>query len=182
MTAYILFHPFKHHLGYIKAWLYNNAGDISDQNIITIKTLGSSQLDMYCGSLGVNDILQQVSGYLQTSGISDIEAYRQWINDGFKLCQLSDTSCFTLRYLNNEKPIHIHPARHAPHTIRIKANALKSIACYMLTNGCNNSNININTLNSLRHTYLQLPPVAPSSTIAELEKVFRLLCGRENVD
>ena len=127
MVNSILFHHFKHHLGYIKTWMSDNTGNSSPETITTIKTLGGSQLDMYCGHLSVDCILEEVSVYLHGEGINDIIEYNQWIDNDFKLCTLSDSSCFTLRFINHEKFVHIHPARHAPHTLRIKANALRAL-------------------------------------------------------
>jgi hypothetical protein len=173
MTGYILFHQFKHHRQYIKTWMGHNSGNLSTQNIQTIKTLGSSQLDMYCGNLGVDDILTEVSNYLVLQGIQTITQYRQWINDGFKLCTLSDSAVFTLRFIANEQPIHLHPARHVPHTMRVKANALKTVICYMLAHDDNN--LSIEALNVLRLQYLQLPPLSATADIREMEKVFELL-------
>ena len=173
LTGYILFHQFKHHLPYIKTWLGDNRGNLTNKNIQTIKTLGSSQLDMYCGGLNVEDILLEVSNYLTAQGIQTTTRYRQWVNDGFKLCTLPDSSVFTLRFIDNEKPVHLHPARHVPHTMRIKANALKTVVCYMLAHDDNK--LSIEALNVLRLQYLQLPPLAASADIKEMEKVFELL-------
>lgn len=174
MTGYILFHQFKHHLQYIKQWIEKYSGNLSHGNILTIKTLGSSQLDMYCGSLSVEEILGEISKHLHAEAITNLQEYKQWVGDGFKLCQLSDGSCFTLRFIEGEKPVHIHPARHVPHSIRIKVNAIKTIVCYMLVHG-KNHHLNIAALNELRKLYLQLPPVAATAGIEEMEKVLRLL-------
>ena len=174
LEGYILYHRFKHHLPYIKHWLKANSGNLSHDNILTIKTLGASQLDMYCGNLGVEDVLQQVAAYLHGAGIHTTAGYKQWVGDGFKLYKLSDDSVFTLRFINNDKPIHLHPARYAPHTVRIKANALKTVICFMLMREDANS-LSITTLNNVRQQYLQLPPISVTAGIEELEKVYKLL-------
>jgi hypothetical protein len=174
MTANILFHQFKHHLPHIKAWVERNIGKTSHEAIQTIKTLGSSQFDMYCGSLSVDEILQQVGCYLIQLGITENEQYGQWVGNGYKLCTLTDGSVFTLRYIVHAKPVHIHPARHAPYTIRIKANALKSVICYMLAEGAAGS-LSIHKLNALRMQYLGLPPVSETGGITEMERLAKLL-------
>jgi hypothetical protein len=175
MTEYILFHQFKHHLNYIKAWIDKNKGGINEEIMNTIKTLGSSQLDMYCGSLGVEEILQQISVYLQLGeGITTVELYKRWVGAGYKPCLLSDGSSFTLRYINHTKPIHIHPARHVLHTMRIKANSLKTAVCYLLVY---DDSINVTYLNAIRKEYLGLPPIALKLGIEELERVLSMLCS-----
>jgi len=149
-------------------------GNFSHDTILTIETLGSSQLDMYCGSLGVENVLQQAAAYLSAAGIHNTAFYKQWVGEGFKLCTLNDGSVFTLRFIDNEKPIHLHPARHVPNTMRIKANALKSVVCYMLGN-INSSKLDVVALNTLRKQYLQLSPLSATTGKEEIEKVYSLL-------
>jgi hypothetical protein len=173
MTDYILFHHFKHHLNFIKDWVDKNQGILNDETIATIKTLGSSQLDMYCGSLSIGEILQQVSDHLQQESITNVELYKQWVGD-YKTCFLSDSSSFTLRYINHSKPIHIHPARHVPHSMRVKANSLKSVVCYLIVSGDGNG-LNVTMLNAIRKEYLGLSPIAQKLGIDELERVWRTL-------
>jgi len=177
MLNHILFHRFKHHLGFIKAWMDINKGNLSIETVQTIKTLGSSQLDMYCGNLTVDEILQQVSSFLLQQGITENGQYRQWVGSGYKLCTLADGSVFTLRHIDHIKPVHIHPARHVPYTMRIKANALKSVVCYRLVFG-SDEKLNIANLNRVRKEYLGLSPVLEGTALHELEKVANLLAIR----
>ena len=174
MINYILFHQFKHHLLYVKAWMKDNVGNLSPESIHTIKTLGSSQLDMYFGVLTVDEILIQVSNYLLEAGVNNKEQYFEWIGNSFRLCTLSDGSLFTLRFIDHARFVHIHPARHVPNTIRIKANALKTIICYILLHYDEDS-VSIEYLNKLRKQYLQLPPLSATAEMYEIDKVFQLL-------
>lgn len=180
MTSRILFHQLKHHLHYLRAWIEGNSGTLSNENIQAIKTIGSSQLDMYCGGLGVNEILRQVNNHLQLHGVTENGQYRVWVGNGYKLITLSDDSRFTLRCIDNDKPVHIHPARHAPLTVRVKATALKSVVCYLLANA-GAANIEIGWVNALRSQYLGLPPVSQTAGIAEMRKVASLLAGGPTV-
>jgi hypothetical protein len=180
MTSQILFHQFKHHLQFIRAWMAENKGKLDPKTIQTIKTFGSSQLDMYCGKLCVDEILQQISTFLQQCGITDTTQYKQWVDNGYRLCTLSDDCRFTLRYINHAKPIHIHPARHAPHTMRIKANALKSVVCYLLMYDDAND-INMAALNTLRKQHLGLSPVSEVVGIDEMRRVAKALATNPSV-
>jgi len=173
MKHLILFHHFKHHLKHLKDWIIINKNNINTETILTIKTLGSSQLDMYCGEITVDEIKQQAFDFLLQQGITTIEEYRHWVGEGYKLCTLTDGSSFTMRYLEHDTPIHIHPSRHAPHTIRIKANALKSAVCYLLVS--DDEDINIEQLNMLRKQHLDLSPIAGKQDIAEIVKAINLL-------
>lgn len=174
MKSKILFHHYKHHLNHLKAWVAANKGHINTEKVLAIKTIGSSQLDVYTGELGVDEIKQQVSNFLLKQGPTTTAEYRHWVGDGYKLCTLTDGSSFTMRYLEHETPVHIHPSRHAPHTIRIKANALKSAVCYLLVNSATDE-IHIETLNNLRKQHLSLSPIAGRQYIAEIAKAIQLL-------
>jgi len=173
MKEYFLFHHFKHHLQSLRAWVTAHAGNISDETVRTIKTLGSSQLDMYCGSLLADEIIQEGAAFLQQQGIDSVLQFAEWVGNSYKLFTLTDGSSFTLRYIENIKPVHIHPSRHAPGTVRIKANALKSSVLYTVAHG--NSPIDIAALNALRVQYLGLSPVAGKHGIDEIEKAMRLV-------
>jgi len=175
-TDYILFHHFKHHLNHLAAWIAANKGNVDAEIILAVKTLGSSQLDMYHGDLSVDEIKQQTINFLQSKAINNKEEYRLWIGEGYKLFTLSDGSSFTMRYLEHDKPVHIHPGRHVLHTVRIKANALKSAVCYLLIS--DDVNINIEQLNHIRKQHLALSPIAGKQDIAEIIKAIRLLSNQ----
>ncbi|HVX52085.1 MAG TPA: hypothetical protein VHB48_18140 [Chitinophagaceae bacterium] len=174
MKDIILFHPFKHHLAYIKQWIAAATGNISSETMQTIKTIGSSQMDMYCGVLTVDEIIQQVAGNLQLAGINTAQQAKHWLGNGYKLVTLNDGSSFTLRYINNSRPVHIHPSRYAPHVVRVKANALKTAICYRLLYA-NKDKTDTSIINTIRMQYLRLSPVAGKQGIAEIEKAIRLL-------
>lgn len=174
MHNYILFHHFKHHLNHLKAWVATNKSCVSSETVLAIKTLGSSQLDMYCGALSIDEIKQQAADFLLNTGITTIDEYRHWVGNSYKLFTLSDGSSFTMRYLEHATPIHIHPSRHTQHTIRIKANALKSAVGYLLTNS-HEDDINIQALNNHRKQHLHLSPIAGKQDIAEIIKAMQLL-------
>ena len=170
---YILFHHFKHHLSHLATWIAANKGHINAEIILAVKTLGSSQLDMYDGNLTVEEIKQQGANFLQSQGINNMEEYQLWVGKGYKLFTLHDGSSFTMRYIEHDSPVHIHPGRHVPHTVRIKANALKSAVGYLLIS--DDVNINIELLNLIRKQHLDLPPIAGKQDIAEIIKAIRLL-------
>lgn len=144
---------------------------------VQVKTLGASQFDLYMGQLGPEEIcamvLAQVEHHTKAS-------YQQWIleNNGYRELTLPDTSVWTLQYLPKPAFVHLHPSRYSPHTLRMKANAMKSIVCYLLAENPSAETINIKRLNALRARYLQLPPVDPNGNYEEMRKIYGLLKSR----
>ena len=65
----VLFNPLKHHLGYIKDYIYHNSeyeNDIKLTDIIReLKHLGTSVMDIYTGSLPVEIICNEVKDSLE---------------------------------------------------------------------------------------------------------------------
>jgi len=176
MTDIILFHAFKHHYLYHIEWLKENVGKWNKENSLLLKSIGASQLDYYIGSLSVEEIKSEVSNYLHTNGLDTKEKYEKWItdNNGFREITLSDKSVWTLRMIDKDAFVHVHPSRYSPHTIRIKANILKTVLCVLLFDGFREQPLDIRLINRYRTDYLNLSPMAPNSVHHELEKVFNL--------
>ena len=64
LPAPILFHPLKHHLGYIKAFVAQSPTTSETELKAALQTIGSSQLDLYMGPLPPGQIAQEVLQYL----------------------------------------------------------------------------------------------------------------------
>ncbi|MCX6334534.1 MAG: hypothetical protein NT092_09540 [Bacteroidia bacterium] len=137
------FNPLKHHLFFIKGfiadrWPEEKKTDI--KNIVKeLKHIGSSVMDVYSGSLSVEDICKEIREFLHSEKLDEINIFSGWAGikiDDFKTIALSDTSLWMLKYHNDEKKfVHIFPARLSPHSFRIKANTLKSAILYYILIG-----------------------------------------------
>lgn len=138
-----LFNPLKHHLGFIREFITLKTEDGSNtdnKNLIKeLKHLGTSVIDVYTGSLTINNIFKEVEESLKQKDILSREPYSIWagINmNNFKIITLSDGSQWTLKYHdNNIRYVHIFPARSSQHTFRVKANTLKSAILYYIIIG-----------------------------------------------
>jgi hypothetical protein len=171
----ILFHAFKHHLITVQDWLQTYSGKWNKDLQRMLLSIGSSQLDFYTGNLSVNEIKLFVTEYLRLKNIDDIEAYRNWIYEeaDYRLITLPDNSGWTLRFLAGESFVHLHPSRYSLHTMRIKANVLKTCICALIFT--NRHQINNAILNYYRQKYLLLPPMNEKIVHSEVEKVLALL-------
>lgn len=174
-SAHILLHALKHHHRTMADFIAHHRGRSLINSLPFIKTLGASQFDLYTGQLSVDAIKTEVADLLIRAERSTRAAYQDWIadNEGYRTITLSDGSDWTLRFIDKPDFIHIHPSRYSMHTIRIKANAMKSVFCYLLTEEMTPL-VNVTKLNQLRTQYLQLSPVSAENN-EEIRKVYRLL-------
>jgi hypothetical protein len=153
-----LFNPLKHHLGYILEFIQHYGNTISllksDLSII-----GNSQMDVYCGTLSLEDIKNEIYEYLcNCISINNI-SYIKLINEynGYLIIALSDDSNWVLRKGNGrDRYIHFHPARVGAHTFRITANALKT---WIAASIIGKNSIELKEINQARVHILGLAPI-----------------------
>ncbi|MDX2071127.1 MAG: hypothetical protein SFV55_22045 [Haliscomenobacter sp.] len=122
----VLFHPLKHHLGYIRHFIQNTT---DDEFYAAIPRIGASQMDLYCGELSLLNIGQEILVQLAAMEIATESDFISFlaIGKGHQNLIISDGSSWTL--LRGDDPefyVHIHPARYARHCIRVKAGVLKT--------------------------------------------------------
>jgi hypothetical protein len=139
----VLFNPLKHHLGFIRKFIYHNSeithNDRQRNLIKELKHLGTSVMDVYTGSLFINEICNEIIYFLQEKELSKRESFSGWtgkkMND-YRVISLSDDSHWTLKYRDNcQRYVHIFPARGSRHTFRVKSNTLKSALLYSILIG-----------------------------------------------
>ncbi|MDX5420587.1 MAG: hypothetical protein LPK09_15330 [Hymenobacteraceae bacterium] len=171
----ILFHPLKHHLGYIREFIQAHVASEDYDLKAQLKTIGSSQLDLYLGELSPQQIAYETILYLQSRHTLDPNAYRLYLSGGeseYRLIALPDGSKWVLRWgLVEGRHVHLHPARYSQHTIRVKANTLKTaVAALMAVRGYKQP-LDPELVNQVRSQWLGLdsmPAYLPDSTLAKL--------------
>lgn len=175
------FNPLKHHLAYIRDFIslkLDDDGKIEIPALVReISHIGSSVMDVYTGSLPVRDVNHEVINYLKINELDTIRNFCSWAGNtfhDFRTVTLSDTSCWMLKYNNDERRfVHLFPARLSPHSFRVKANTLKSAVLYYILIG--KDFITREDLNTARKL-LELSPVrttADAEAITEMIEVLR---------
>ncbi len=160
----ILFNPLKHHWNYVLFFIskIKREGDLK-QLVTTIKKIGNSQMDMYNGSLSIEDICQETKAILKQKGKIEFADYSEWISsqNGFAKTHLSDESTWVLRLGKPETNyIHIHPARGSQNCFRIKATHLKTFIIAKAWQKLNPSQkLTSQEINLLRKHYLNESPI-----------------------
>jgi hypothetical protein len=182
LTKPILFHPLKHHLGYIREFVKTHV-DARDSDLTAqLKTIGSSQLDLYLGKLSPEQIARETILYLQAHHTLDPDAYRLYLSGSdanYGVVTLSDESKWVLRWgVVAGRHVHLHPARYSQHTLRVKANTLKTALAISMAVRRYKQPLDLELINQVRIQWLELAPIPvylPESTIA---KLVSLLEGR----
>lgn len=171
-----LFNPIKHHMGFLKEFTNLQTQKATPDYLSLTKKLrhlGGSVMDIYSGSLSVSDICLEAVDFLNDKNLNDRQTFSLWAGtkiDCFRIIDLSDGTQWTLKYhSNNERYVHIFPARNSQHTFRVKANTLKSALMYIILIG--KDLVTSDDLNFVR-PMLGLSPVKdPIDTEAILEMI-----------
>ncbi|MGN7821156.1 hypothetical protein ACTJJB_13580 [Chitinophaga sp. 22536] len=98
-----------------------------------LQKIGTSQMDMYTGTLTPEMIFNEITTQLTAQNILLPAAFaaRVAAHHSYTEVTLSDTSCWILRLSDDpERYVHLHPGRYSPHSLRIKAAALKTAMAY----------------------------------------------------
>jgi hypothetical protein len=171
------FNPIKHHLAFIREFIsceIKNEDHDKKRNIVRqMKHIGTSVMDIYTGTLSVNEILEEVKSYLSAENLISPEVFATWTGkhfSDFKIIALSDGSQWMLKYHDQEnRHVHLFPARSSQHTLRIKANTLKSAILYIILAG--KDFITDEDLNMSR----AMAGLSPVKEVAESEAIYEMI-------
>ncbi|WP_439880547.1 hypothetical protein ACSX1A_15475 [Pontibacter sp. MBLB2868] len=176
----VLFHPLKHHLGHIVAYMKANRSSAVPDIQQDLLTLGTSQLDLYCGPLTPLQIAQETIDHLEKRDLLQPEKFSEYLSltdNHYRCITLSDSTDWVLRWgVIEGRYVHLHPARYAPHTIRVKAAAIKTaIAAIMASWRLQTSEIDAKVINNARKEWLRLAPIKKISPTEGVGKILGLL-------
>jgi hypothetical protein len=173
----VLFHPLKHHLGWIQAFLQKSALEGSaglPRVAAQLITIGNSQMDLYTGTLTPEAVAGEVIGYLAGHQLLAPAHYGAWLAEagGYRLVPLSDGSRWVLRWGELEGYyVHIHPARYSPHSVRVKASVLKTGILASIWGRMHGRPAGLDEVNGLRQAWAGLPPIRSAEEAEGLQRV-----------
>jgi len=178
----LTFNCWKHHAGFIKNQIEFYGGKkISTEELRkTLLVIGESQMDLYVGKLSPQKICDEIVSKLKLTDVLAFEAYKKWLlekGNEYKLIEISDKSVWTLRLGNQEERyVHIHPARYSPVTIRVKSLTLKTAIAVLIINYEKSFPL-MDTLkiNEVRRKILVSPPVKKVSSNSAVVRVINIL-------
>ena len=164
LPAPVLFHPLKHHLGFIKGFIQEQINCPASDVGAALQSIGTSQLDFYTGTMSPEQIAREVILYLQQHNLLKPEVYLTYLAETgthYRTITLSDNTDWVLRWgVVAGRYVHLHPARYAAQTIRVKATSLKTaIATTIAARRTAQPITDVELLNKVRTEWLHLPPL-----------------------
>jgi hypothetical protein len=162
----VLLNTWKHHAGALRRRIAEAAragaaglAALAEGMVI----IGTELMDLYVGRLTPAEIAAKVVARLQADGLLAPDVYRAWVAEGggYRLLTFAeDESVWVLRAGDEERYVHVHPARWAPATLRVRANVLKTAAMALAYAAAHGGDpMDRALLNRVRAEYLGLAPV-----------------------
>jgi hypothetical protein len=171
----VLLNTWKHHAAALRSRIRETVqtGALAlDELANYLDVIGTELMDLYIGHLSPAEIGDKVLAQLQAEDRVSLPAYRAWLSasGGYGvLTFVGDGSRWVLR-LGDEtgRYIHVHPARWAPRTCRVRANVLKTAVMVLAHVGVHGGDpMELARVNAVRAEYLSLAPMGRNLSGAE---------------
>lgn len=166
VPAPVLLNAWKHHAAALR-WRIDEAaaGPAGLQTLAdAVVVIGAELMDLYTGRLSPAEIAAKVIAALEADNRLSRDAYRAWLEagGGYRVIEFAeDASRWVLR-LGDEagRYVHVHPARWAPYTRRVRANVLKTAVLALAYARLHSGDPSERALvNRVRKEYLGLAPL-----------------------
>jgi hypothetical protein len=181
IPAPVMFNPLKHHLGFIReytrAWS-DSTHNHTDQSVMIseLKHLGSSVMDIYSGTLTIEQICREVLAYPGINQFAEPEKLAAQAGrklTDFRIITLSDSSRWSVSCSDSSRLwVHIFPARGSIYSFRIKSNTIRSAILYHILIG--KDYVTNNDLNIVR-SLLGLSPVKDTVDAEAINEMIEIL-------
>jgi hypothetical protein len=163
----VLLNTWKHHAAVLRRRIRETitAGPAALDDLANhLVVMGTELMDLYLGALSPRDIGERVLTQLRTDNRLSLEIYRAWIaaGRGYRLLTLADDGSEWVLRMGDEadRYVHVHPARWAPKTCRVKANVLKTAVMILAYTGIHGGDpLDVTLVNKVRGDYLELTPL-----------------------
>jgi len=163
----ILLNFWKHHAGALRRQIEGmaSAGAPALKPLAgELVVIGTELMDLYVGTLAPAEIAGKVLGTLHADQRLPVDAYRAWLtaNGGYQVLTFAeDASRWVLRLGDPAgRYVHVHPARWAPQTLRVRANVLKTAVMVLgyVAVFCGDP-LDVALINEVRKQYLGFSPI-----------------------
>lgn len=159
----IMFSPVKHHLYFLQEEIQRWKNESWEQVSEELLPIGLNLIDFYIGSLTVDQICDEILGYFRQNKLLERKAFENWLQAlNWKKLRLSDDSEWLIKPgKNEERYIHVHPAKQSKHSIRVRATTLKTVLALQVQelNPEKVAKSDLENVNSVRKNLLDLSPI-----------------------
>jgi len=163
----VLFNTWKHHAAATRQRMRDLAsgGDAALEALADeLRSIGTDLMDLYTGELTPAAIAGKVLALLRADRRLELATYRAWLtaSGGYGVLAFPEDGTQWVVRLGDEKGryIHLHPARWAPETRRVRANVLKTaimVQAHAAVHGGDPHDIT--RINAVRKRFLDLSPI-----------------------
>jgi hypothetical protein len=178
----VLLNTWKHHAGALRQRIAQTAavGILALEALPEqMQVLGTELMDLYTGDLAPVAIAVRVLEQLQVDGVLPLSAFRAWVesNGGYQVLTFPDQSRWVLRLGEEDgRYVHVHPARWAPATLRVRANVLKTAVMVLAYASVQHGNpLDVKLINRVRTQYLGFSPIRALTGDVGLRGVIEML-------
>jgi hypothetical protein len=163
----VLFNTWKHHAAALRREIGKTiqaGAPALDELASRLIVIGTELMDLYIGRLTPYEIGANVLAQLQAENRLGLPVYRAWlaVSGGYQVLTFAEDSSRWVMRLGDEtdRYIHVHPARWAPQTCRVRANVLKTAVMVLAHVGIHGGDpMDRDRVNAIRANYLGLTPV-----------------------
>ena len=183
----VLLNAWKHHAAFLRRQVgeASAAGDAGlDALAANLVVVGTELMDLYTGQFTPAEIAAKVLDELKTKGLMVPASYRAWLAEsgGYAVTTFAeDSSRWVLRMGDEDgRYVHVHPARWAPQTRRVRANVMKTAAMLLAHAGVHGGDpCDLARANAVRQKYLGLAPIGRKLSADEGLGLVLDLLGKE---
>lgn len=181
VRAPVLLNCWKHHAGFALAQIdyFQHQGPEQLPALVeALRVVGSAQMDWYYGPASPAQIGTAILRWLTAHGYQDPAAYAAWLHahGGYHTVTLDSFSTWVVRWGEQDGyHVHLHPARYAPHTLRLRAPLLKVAIGVMVWAGIYGGDVlDLVLINHVRQTLFALAPIPQLHQHQGLAPVLRM--------
>lgn len=175
-----LFNFWKHHFLFLLNEIKTFSSEFESEALRSpMQKIGNSTTDLYTGTMSIPEISEFCKSKLVEDSRFEKDSYTKWIRqhpESYREMLFPDQSVWILKIgVEKERHIHIHPGRNVRHTVRVKANILKTAyLANLFAYKYQKSPMDIDLINLLRKDVLDLSPIKFVTMNHELGKIIYL--------
>ncbi|MEM7010869.1 MAG: hypothetical protein AAF585_05230 [Verrucomicrobiota bacterium] len=169
-----LYNIWKHHLQAIRQ--LRDLQIDHEELLESVATIGARTHDIYIGALGVDEVTEQLGAQLKEQNVLELEEFQAWLGPmEHRSLTIDDESVWVMRLGEmSGRHLHIHPARHTPHSVRFNAPVWKTATLAFFTIDDRNE-CDLEAINRLRKDELDLSPIAQLTAGEGISKALDLI-------